>query len=385
MKRLLLLFILSPVILFGQTRRNAIVDSINAETTNLRRVSTLLNNNLGAKVEDIHAADSGEYVTIVVRVHIDEAVVITPLPPIPVLEIKIEDIFADIVSVVTPPPLPPLVLEPDTIKALQPVALCRFNTEEIPVVKMHMVTVPEIVLESGEALPPLAVTLLKIEDIVVAKAYMANVPALSGFDLNTEDIPLVAAVELAIQHPPIGKMDTVFVPVFEEKKMPVAEMHLSTDGYSLLEKLEGFSPMPYALQDGGLTIGFGFFVPYSEERIWSKGVTWEQAERMIREKVPVYEDQVKQYINVPVTQNEFDALTLLAYNLGGFSKATCIVNDINRQADFDKLQSDWKRFVHSKAPGVARGLMNRRKDELEVRTESDYKPERKIQILKNTK
>ncbi len=167
--------------------------------------------------------------------------------------------------------------------------------------------------------------------------------------------------------------------------MPVEEMHLSDEGYSLLEKLEGFSPELYTLGDGGFTIGFGFFVPYSEGNKWAKGITWEDAERLIREKVPAYEDQVKKYINVPLTQVEFDALTMMAYNLGGFSKATSIINDINGDAGFEKLQRDWMRFVHSKAPGVMKGLVNRRKDEMKVRSEWDYQPEREIQVFKNRK
>ena len=152
----------------------------------------------------------------------------------------------------------------------------------------------------------------------------------------------------------------------------------------MLEKLEGFSPELYTMNDGGFTIGFGFFVAYGEGAKWRNGVSWDEAQRMIHQKVPTYEDQVKQYINVTLTQREFDALTMLAYNLGGFSKATSIVNDVNNQ-DFDLLQTDWKKFVHSKAPGVTKGLMNRRKDELEVRNVSNYQPERKIQILTNKK
>lgn len=167
-----------------------------------------------------------------------------------------------------------------------------------------------------------------------------------------------------------------------EIKTPVDSMHLSPDGYSLLQKLEGYSPDLYSLGDGGFTIGFGFFVPYNEGNKWRNGITWDGAEALMKQKVPAYEAQVKEYVNVPLTQSEFDALTMLAYNLGGFSKATSIINDINNQVDFDVLQRDWKRFVHSKARNVTKGLMNRRKDELGVRKVSDYQPDRKIQVFK---
>ena len=424
MKRLLLLFILSPVMLFGQTRRTAIVDSIKAAATNLHDVSAVINNYPDTKVEHIQVSDSGEYVTMVVRVHVTEAGVITSLPSLPVVNIKTGDIVAAGVGIVTIPPLPPPVIEAYIIESLTPLAAAKSKTGDIPFVKISTVAIPslpDIKPRLIEALPVVAVTQLRIAgipagkmdpatvpplpdirpklidafplavaqlkiDIVAHKADTVSVPTLADIELETmEALPPLAAVMLAVGNRSAGKIDTVTVPVFEEKKMPVTEMHLSDEGYSLLEKMEGFSPELYSLNDGGFTIGFGFFVPYGEGSKWDKGVTWEDAENMIRQKVPVYEDQVKQYVNVLLTQEEFDALTMMAYNLGGFSKATSIVNDINSNADFEQLQKDWMRFVHSKAPGVMKGLMNRRKDEMQVRNESDYQPGRKIQILKYKK
>jgi GH24 family phage-related lysozyme (muramidase) len=210
------------------------------------------------------------------------------------------------------------------------------------------------------------------------------VPAIP--DIQTDDfVALHPAIMIAIPPTTAGKMELGAFPDFGTNEVSVESMHLSAEGYALLEKMEGFSPELYALGDGGCTIGFGFFVPYAEIGKWRKGITWEEAEHLIRQKVPTYEDQVKQYINVPLIQEEFDALTMLAYNLGGFSRATSIVNDINNNADFEKLQRDWMRFVHSKAPNVLKGLLNRRHDEMEVRRESNYQPERKILVYKNRK
>ena len=426
MKRLLLLLILCPVILFGQTKRKAIVDSIKAETANIEGVSALIRHVPGSRVEHIDATDSGEYVTVVVRFRVTEPILITELPLLSIFKVKIGSIIPAELSELIIPPLYKLFAEPDTILALSLISIVRLNMEDIPFIKgkpveipnlshidlmpteavpilavtlfrnedivagmAHLVAVPalaEILPETIVPLPVLPVTLFKIADILIGAARVMPIPPISEVDLEApESLPLFALFKLPVDYHPAAKIDSIEIPVFEERKMPVEGMHLSADGYSLLEKLEGFSPMPYALKDGGLTIGFGFFVPYGEGSMWKRGMTWEEAEQIIRQKMPLYENQVKQYINVPLTQNEFDALTMLAYNLGGFSKATSIVNDVNRQADFDRIQIDWKRFVHSKAPGVTKGLMNRRRDELQVRNESDYQPERKIQILKNMK
>lgn len=450
MKRLLLLLMLFPVIVFSQTRQRAIVDSIKAASTDLQRVSRLIDKYPGTKIESIQASDSDEYVTVTIRIRAGETIM--PVFTRPVTEIGLEIATARLDTLAVPPF--PFLFEKDTIIALALEEVLMLRTENsfekmdlvsmppmppvidgeplelIPLITLHtddvafgnMVAVPMPPLPpilDDEPLTLFAIRKLQIEDIrsvsvdaltvpplpnikfeipaipfvaiallpaeaIAARAATVDVPPVPEFEPDPEPVDVYAAIEFSVKiHIPTGKMNTVVVPVFEEKRMAVEGMHLSDEGYSLLEKMEGFSPDLYTLGDGGFTIGFGFFVPYGELNKWRDGVTMEDAERMIRQRVPAYEDQVKQYINVPLTQKEFDALTMLAYNLGSFSRASSIVNDVNGDADFDQLQHDWMKFVHSKAPGVLKGLKNRRRDELAVRNESDYQPERKIQIYRN--
>jgi len=421
MKWLLLLLVSSPIILFGQTRRKG-ADSVKAATApNLQSIPALLGNNPGTRVESIRVFDSGEYKTIVVRVHMakaDTIVALTPLPavkiipgdnatgdvstmtvprlplpvpeegtivalpPVPVVIMKTEDIVAGNVSTITVPRLPHTVAEENTIVSLPPLPVIKIEPGDIVAGDIGTIPVPPLPppMAEPDTIIALAVLQLKTGDPVVIMDTIA-VPPLPDVEPEIKYLPYIATVKLVVKSS-AARIDAIAFPGFDERKMPVDEMHLSADGYSLLEKLEGFSPELYSLKDGGFTIGFGFFVPYGEGNKWDKGVTWEEAEHMIRQKVPAYEDQVKRYINVPLTQNEFDALTMLAYNLGGFSKATSIVNDVNDEANFDKLKIDWNRFVHSKAPGVTRGLINRRKDELGVKKYANYQPERKVQVLK---
>lgn len=457
MRWCLLLFILSPVILFGQARRQAMVDSVKAAGTNLHGVFGSIGNSPGSRVEHVHVSDSGEYVTLVVRVHVDEPVVVADLPLLAATTMGTAAIIEKMNAVIVPPL--PVIRIPDSIMALSLVGISEIKTSGVAIAKMGRVGVPPMpnipveieaaplmavtqlsiqavafrkldmtiipwlphIVEEIEALSLLSVAPLKIKGGVVRELELTPVPwlphiveeiealsclpvapirieegvarsldtvvvfAMPEIEDPLEAIPFFDVVLLPIEKVVVSKLDLVPVPALEEERMPVEEMHLSEEGYSLLEKMEGFSPELYSLKDGGFTIGFGFFVPYGEGAKWNKGVTWEEAERIIRQKVPSYEDQVKQYINVPLTQREFDALTMLAYNLGGFSRATSIVNDINGRADYEQLQHDWMRFVHSKAPNVMKGLMNRRKDELLVSNESNYQPERKIQVFKSRK
>ena len=57
----------------------------------------------------------------------------------------------------------------------------------------------------------------------------------------------------------------------------------------MLQKLEGYSPELYSLNDGGFTIGFGFFVPYGEGAKWNKVSHGMRPERLMQQKVPAYE------------------------------------------------------------------------------------------------
>jgi hypothetical protein len=309
MKRLFLLFILLPVISLGQTRQDAIVDSIKAAATSLHNIAAYINNHPDSKVEHINASDSGAYVTVTVRIHVPESVIIPTLLPQGVAAIRISPSIPDRPATVTVPTLPPPIIEADTILPLPVPVVAELMTGDTHILNLSAMEVPSLpdAAPEPEELPLPTLTECKIAAIVAWKTGTVTAPQQP--DIKSDIIePLLpsTAVSFSIEHPRISdKVYMTIVPVFEENRMPVDEMHLSDEGYSLLEKLEGFSSELYSLKDGGFTIGFGFFVPFEEGKKWSKGVTWERAEVIIRQKVPAYEDQVKQYINVPTTWEDF--------------------------------------------------------------------------------
>src|SRR4051812_47485472 len=106
MKGLLFVFILFPVMVFGQVRQKAMVDSIKAVSADIQKVSTLINSYPGTKVESIQAADSDGYVTVVVRIRTTEARIEPVTSICPIVIIKTGDIIADKLSEVDVPPIP---------------------------------------------------------------------------------------------------------------------------------------------------------------------------------------------------------------------------------------------------------------------------------------
>lgn len=94
---------------------------------------------------------------------------------------------------------------------------------------------------------------------------------------------------------------------------------LSDEGYRLLRSFEGYhDELPdgrcraYRCPSGVLTIGYGTIHGVYEGMIWTR----EQAEAAMRAEVADVETAVERLVTVDIAQNEFDALVLLAYNIG---------------------------------------------------------------------
>ncbi len=89
----------------------------------------------------------------------------------------------------------------------------------------------------------------------------------------------------------------------------------------------------------------------------------------------MYENAVKKFVKVNLTQSQFDALTILCYNIGigndsrGFGGST-VVKIINGEST-GNLDSAWKAWNKSQG-SVSSGLMKRRETELKIYYKADY-------------
>lgn len=133
-------------------------------------------------------------------------------------------------------------------------------------------------------------------------------------------------------------------------------MKLSQKALNKLKELESFEPNAYIPVPGDVpTIGYGF----------TRGVkmgdtmTRTQADARLLEEVAPYETAVEHNCTVLPNQNEFDAMTLLCYNIGinGFRGST-VLKCHNRG---DKQAAARAFGLWNKSGGkVYRGLTNRR-------------------------
>jgi lysozyme len=134
-------------------------------------------------------------------------------------------------------------------------------------------------------------------------------------------------------------------------------MHISERGIALLKQSEGFSATPYFCPAGKCTIGYGHVIKDGE--VFSAGVSQTQAEDILKNDVNETERAVDRLVDIELTQNQFDALVVLSYNIGAgaFENSTLLkcLNENDLQAAVDQ----WKRWIYANGQ-VLPGLVTRR-------------------------
>ena len=142
-------------------------------------------------------------------------------------------------------------------------------------------------------------------------------------------------------------------------------MHISEEGLALIKHFEGCPTddegNAIAYQDAVdiWTIGYGHTKGVQEGDKW----TQEKADFMLwRELEEEYENYIKDYVHVPLNQNQFDALCSWVYNLGPNNlKVSTLLKKLNN-GEYDEVPAQIKRW--NKAGGkVLEGLVRRREAE----------------------
>lgn len=144
-------------------------------------------------------------------------------------------------------------------------------------------------------------------------------------------------------------------------------MTLSQNGINLIKQFEGFVSKPYQDIVGVWTIGYGSTYCICGAKVTSltKPVTEQFAQFMLEQNSQIYQKGVRDSIKQPMTQNQFDSMVSLCYNIGvgNFTKSTLVkkfnLGDISGAAD---------QFLVWRLAGgnVSQGLINRRNKERQL-------------------
>jgi lysozyme len=104
-------------------------------------------------------------------------------------------------------------------------------------------------------------------------------------------------------------------------------MRISPAGLALIQAVEGFRARWYRCQAGRPTIGYGHVIVAGEQRYYHVALTQAEALELLRQDVNrQYGAHVAARLHRDVTQNQFDALVSLCYNIGtgGFDKSSVL-------------------------------------------------------------
>lgn len=147
-------------------------------------------------------------------------------------------------------------------------------------------------------------------------------------------------------------------------------MIASSSGIALIKSFEGFTPVPY-YDNSQYSWGYGTKAPGPTGTI-----TKDQAHNELVNHVTSVTSDINKYVlnkGVPLSQNQFDALTSLVYNVGsgaiftadynnGYTKGSTLYNRLLKR-DYEGAGSSIKDF--NKINGVvSSGLTKRRANEL---------------------
>lgn len=161
-------------------------------------------------------------------------------------------------------------------------------------------------------------------------------------------------------------------------------------GRRLLRDVEQLRLVPYDDRTGrpvtewckGATIGYGHLITRNAWDRFHDGITAARAEDLFARDLHPYECTVTDLLRVEVAPYQFDALVILAYNIGlhGFkiSSVLQLINDPGARTAYPSLEAAWAAWHKQRNPATGKleynqGLVNRRAAEWALYSTGEYR------------
>ena len=146
-------------------------------------------------------------------------------------------------------------------------------------------------------------------------------------------------------------------------------MHISQEGITLIKHYEGCpkdkdgNAVSYRCAANKATIGYGSLKLIDGSPVQdSMSISMQEAEELLAHELKEYEGYINSMVNVPLKQNEFDALVSWVFNLGPTSLKNSTLLRVLNEGKYHEVPEQIKRW--NKVNGVPNeGLIKRRKSE----------------------
>ena len=135
-------------------------------------------------------------------------------------------------------------------------------------------------------------------------------------------------------------------------------MEASKEGIALIKKFEGCKLEAYKCPAGVWTCGYGSTKGVEEGDVWSQ----DKADHMLEVELKEFGDYVNNLVDVPLSQNQFDALVAWTFNLGPSNLSSSTLLKVLNKGEYEEVPAQIKRWNKVKGE-VSRGLIRRRQAE----------------------
>jgi len=140
---------------------------------------------------------------------------------------------------------------------------------------------------------------------------------------------------------------------------------ISNKGVDLIKKYEGFRSKSYLCPAKVPTIGFGstYYEDGTKVKLTDPAITEEEATRLLKALLVIYEKAVDSFCRDDINQNQFDALSSFAYNCGvGNLKSSTLLKKVNADPTNPSIKNEFMKW--NKGGGkILAGLTLRRNEE----------------------
>ncbi|MBT9431058.1 lysozyme [Candidatus Sodalis endolongispinus] len=139
-------------------------------------------------------------------------------------------------------------------------------------------------------------------------------------------------------------------------------MNISQNGVARIKAFEGLKLTAYQCSADKWTIGYGHTNGVKAEEV----ITLEQADAFLRDDIDAVVERLNALITVPVSQNQFDALCSLAFNIGIEAFATSTLLKKLNEGDYPGAAAEFPKWCRATVKGKKEslsGLIERRQEE----------------------
>lgn len=138
-------------------------------------------------------------------------------------------------------------------------------------------------------------------------------------------------------------------------------MKTSEKGKAIIKQYEGFRAKPYLCPAKVPTIGYGatYYLDGRKVKLTDPAISEAQADKLLDKMLEKYEQAVERYAQVPLNQNQFDALVSFCYNVGAENLRT---STLLKKLNAKDYAGAGEQFLKWNRGGgrVLQGLVNRR-------------------------